>query len=251
MRRILFFGYGLIAYASFLAAFLYLIGFMGNLLVPKSIDSGVEGNLGGALAVNLVLILVFGLQHVIMARPGFKEWWTQFVPRPIERSTYVFLTNVILFILFWQWRPITTVVWDVSGGFMEPVLWSLFAFAWLLILITSFLINHFDLFGLRQVYLYLKGVPYTHLKFNTVGVYKYIRHPLMVGWILGFWSTPVMTVGHLFFAITTTIYIITTVPLEEKDLLHFLGEDYEKYLRRTPRYVPFLGNKEKEPEESL
>jgi len=247
MKRILFFGYGLFAYATFLAAFLYLIGFMGNLVVPKSIDSGVEGSLGGALAVNFALILVFGLQHVVMARPGFKEWWTQFVPEPIERSTYVLITNVIFFILFWQWRPITTVVWDASGGVLEPVLWALFAFAWGLILITSFLINHFDLFGLRQVYLYLKGVPYTHLKFNTVGIYKYIRHPLMVGWILGFWSTPVMTVGHLFFAVTMTIYILTTIPLEEKDLLHFLGEDYENYRRRTPRYIPFLGNINKDP----
>ena len=243
MRRVLFFGYGLFAYATFLAAFLYLIGFMGNLLVPKSIDSGVEVSLGGALAVNFLLILVFGFQHAVMARPGFKKWWAQLVPRPIERSTYVLLTNVIFFILFWQWRPITTVVWDVSGGVLEPVLWALFAFAWVLILITSFLINHFDLFGLRQVYLYLKNESYTHLKFNTVGIYKYIRHPLMVGWILGFWSTPVMTVGHLLFAVMTTIYIITTVPLEEKDLLHFLGEDYENYRRRTPRYIPFLGNR--------
>ena len=238
MKRILFFGYGLFAYATFLAAFLYLIGFMGNLLVPKSIDSGVENSLEGSLAINFILILAFGLQHVVMARPAFKEWWTQFIPKPIERSTYVLLTNVIFFILFWQWRPITTVVWDASGGGMEPVLWVLFASAWGLILVSSFLINHFDLFGLRQVYLYFKDEPYTHLKFNTMGIYKYVRHPLMVGWILAFWFTPVMTVGHLFFATTMTIYILATIPLEEKDHVHFLGEDYENYMRRTSRYIP-------------
>ena len=246
MKKVLFFGYGLFAYATFLAAFLYLIGFMGNFLVPKSIDSGVEGGLGGSLTVNFVLILVFGLQHVVMARPGFKEWWTQFVPKPIERSTYVLITNAIFLILFWQWQPITALVWDASGGVMEPVLWALFAFAWGLILISSFLINHFDLFGLRQVYLYLKGEPYTHLKFNTVGVYRYIRHPLMVGWMLAFWAMPVMTVGHLFFASMMTIYILATIPLEEKDLLHFLGEDYKNYQRQTSRYIPFLRNKGKD-----
>jgi methanethiol S-methyltransferase len=240
LKRILFLGYGLFAYATFLAAFLYLIGFMGNLLVPKSIDSGVEGNLGTSLAIDFILILVFGLQHVVMARPAFKEWWVRFVPRPIERSTYVLITNIIFFILFWQWQPITTVVWDTSGGVLEPTLWVLFTLAWGLILVSSFLINHFDLFGLRQVYLYWKGEPYTYLKFNTVGVYKYIRHPLMVGWILAFWPTPVMTVGHLLFAVMMTAYILITIPLEEKDLLHFLGEDYKNYQQRTPRYIPFF-----------
>jgi protein-S-isoprenylcysteine O-methyltransferase Ste14 len=240
MKRIFFLSYGLFAYATFLAAFLYLIGFMGNLLVPKSIDSGVEGNLGPALAIDFILILVFGLQHVVMARPAFKEWWVQFVPRPIERSTYVLITNIIFFILFWQWRPITTVVWDTSGGVLEPALWVLFTLAWGLILVSSFLINHFDLFGLRQVYLYWKGEPYTHLKFNTVGIYKFIRHPLMVGWILAFWATPVMTAGHLLFAVMMTIYILITIPLEEKDLLQFLGEDYKNYQQRTPRYIPFF-----------
>lgn len=245
MNRVIFFIYGVIAYLSFLAVYLYLIGFMGNFWVPKSIDSGIGGQGISSVLINFSLVLIFAVQHAIMARPEFKKWWVQFIPKPIERSTYVIITNLIFVLLVWQWRPMTSVVWDVGEGAAQTLIWVLFGMGWTLVVGSSFLIDHFDLFGLRQVYLNLIGKPYVHGEFRTTGLYKYIRHPLMGGWIVAFWSTPAMTTGHLFFAFTMTVYILIGIQMEEKDLVNILGEDYAEYRNKTSMLIPFTRKAEK------
>jgi protein-S-isoprenylcysteine O-methyltransferase Ste14 len=241
-RRALVFAYGLICYAVFLGTFLYAVGFIGNLLVPKSIDSAPQGPLAEALLGNTLLLGVFALQHSVMARPAFKRWWTKIVPEPVERSTYVLFSSLALLLLFWQWRPIGGVIWQVEAPLAQGLLRALFAFGWLLVLVSTFLINHFDLFGLRQVYLYLQGKPYTRLGFQTPGPYQVVRHPLYVGWLFAFWATPVMTVAHLVFAVATTTYILIAVQLEERDLVKEHGRAYEDYRRRVPMLIP-IGRK--------
>jgi len=244
MKRILFFLYGVICYFIFFGTFLYAIGFIGNILVPKSIDSAATIPLGEALLINTALLSLFALQHSLMARQGFKKWWTQFVPKPIERSTYVLFTSLCLILMFWQWQPLGGVIWNLEGNVLTTIMYSLYAFGWITVLITTFLINHFDLFGLRQVWLYLIGKKYTNLGFVTPGPYKLIRHPLYLGWLLVFWSTPVMTIAHLFFAVVTTAYIFFAIQLEEKDLVSIHGRDYAEYKNRTPMMFPF-GSKQK------
>lgn len=244
MKRVLFFLYGVICYFIFFGTFLYAIGFIGNLFVPKSIDSAVTTPLGEALLINTALLSLFALQHSVMARQGFKKWWTQFVPKPIERSTYVLFTNLCLILMFWQWQPLGGVIWNLEGSFITGIMYGLYAFGWITVLITTFLINHFDLFGLRQVWLYLVGKKYTNLGFVTPGPYKLIRHPLYLGWLLVFWSTPVMTVAHLLFAVVTTAYIFFAIRLEEKDLVSIHGRDYAEYKNKTPMMLPF-GRKQK------
>lgn len=239
MGRIISFLYGVLAHAGFLAVFLYLIGFLADFGVPKSIDSGETGPFGQALLVNVLLLAIFGIQHSVMARQGFKDLWTKIVPSHIERSTYVWISNLLMVLLFWQWRPMPGVVWDVEHPVGTLVLWGLFGLGWLVILIASFMINHFDLFGTRQVYLHLRGKEYTTLPFKVTGFYKYIRHPLMTGWITAFWATPHMTVGHLVFAIGTTVYILIAIQIEERDLVRFHGEAYEDYRRRVSMLLPF------------
>lgn len=241
MKRILVFAYGLANYIVFLGTFLYLAGFLGNLLVPRSIDAPAEGPLWSAILINTLLIGLFALQHTGMARPTFKRWWTKLVPEPIERSTYVLFTNVALIVLYWQWRPMGGVVWEVTNPTGRAVAWALFAFGWLTVLVTTFLINHFDLFGLRQVWLYLRGKPYTYLGFRMPGPYRMVRHPLYVGWITAFWATPTMTVAHLAFALGMTAYILVAIRFEERNLVEYHGESYANYRREVPMLIPRLG----------
>jgi protein-S-isoprenylcysteine O-methyltransferase Ste14 len=242
MRRIAAFLYGSASYAIFFATFLYAIGFVGNLVVPKSIDSSPEQPLGWALLINFGLLTLFALQHSIMARPAFKRWWTRFVPQPVERSTYVLFSSLALLLLFWQWQPMGGVIWNVENAIGRGLLFSGFAFGWSLVLVSTFLINHFDLFGLRQVYLYLRGREYTPLTFGTPGPYKHVRHPLYVGWLFAFWATPTMTAAHLVFALLTTAYILVAIQLEEHDLLTAHGESYAAYRRRVPMLIPRLSH---------
>jgi methanethiol S-methyltransferase len=236
-KRILVFVYGVVCYLAFFASFLYAIGFIGNFAVPKSIDSGPHRPFSYALAVNAILLGVFALQHSIMARQWFKRAWTRFVPTPVERSTYVLFSSLALLLLFWKWEPMGRVVWNADSGIGQFVLYGLFAVGWLIVLVATFLINHFDLFGLRQVWLYLRGVPYTPLQFRTPALYRIVRHPLYVGWLLVFWSAPLMTVAHLVFAIATTGYILLAIQFEERDLVRSHAE-YAEYRRRVPMLVP-------------
>ncbi len=238
MAGSLAFVYGTLAYTLFLGVFLYLIGFLGNVFVPKSIDSPAQAASGVALLVNLLLVSVFGLQHTVMARVRFKEWWTRFVPLPIERSTYVLFTCLVLGLIFWQWRPMPGVIWEVESFAGRVSLWALFWTGWALVLLSTFLIDHFDLFGMRQVHLYARGRAYRHLDFQISGLYRYVRHPLLLGFLIAFWVTPLMTVGHLVFAAAMTTYILVAVQFEERDLARFYGKPYEDYRRRVPMLLP-------------
>ena len=231
--------YGVVCYAAFFLTFLYAIGFVGNFAVPKTLDSGAEVGLGQAILVNLILLSVFAIQHSVMARPGFKKAWTKIVAEPVERSTYVLLSSAALILLFAFWQPMGGTVWEVEGSTGRAILYSLFGFGWALVLVSTFLINHFDLFGLRQVWLFFRGKEYTHLPFGTPGPYKLIRHPLYLGWLLAFWVTPSMTVAHLLFAIVTTAYILVANQFEERDLKKFLGQAYVDYCTKVPMIIPF------------
>jgi protein-S-isoprenylcysteine O-methyltransferase Ste14 len=238
MGRILAFVYGVVSYLIFFVTFLYAVGFVGNLIVPKSIDSGEPTLFTQALLINALLLGLFAIQHSVMARPGFKRWWTRFVPQPVERSTYVLLASLALILLFWQWRPLTDVVWSVENTVGRYILWALFFLGWAMVLVGTFLINHFDLFGLRQVYLYQRGKKYTELGFKTPFLYKVVRHPIMLGFIVAFWAAPRMTVGRLVFAIATTAYILIAIRLEERDIVSIHGTAYEEYRKQVSMLLP-------------
>jgi methanethiol S-methyltransferase len=240
-RRIAAFLYGVVCYAIFLGAFLYAIGFLVNFAVPKSIDSGAEVPFFEALAINAALLGIFALQHSVMARPWFKAAWTKVVPTQVERSTYVLFSSLALILLFWGWQPMGGVVWNVENDLGRLALYTSYGAGWLLVLVATFLINHFDLFGLRQVSLYLAGRPYTPLAFRTPGPYRLVRHPLYVGWLMVFWSAPTMTAAHLVFAIATTAYILIAIQFEERDLIHS-HKEYAEYRRRVPMLIP-IGSK--------
>jgi protein-S-isoprenylcysteine O-methyltransferase Ste14 len=240
MNRYLTIGYGAVCYVVFLAAFLYAIGFVGNLVVPRSIDRGVEASIGEAAVVNVLLLGLFAVQHSAMARPVFKRWWTRLVPSTIERSTYVLISSLVLLFMFWQWRTMPAIIWDVAWTPGRAVLWVLFAAGWMTVLLSTFMISHFDLFGLRQVYLAWRGTPYTDLQFRTSLLYRVVRHPLMLGFIVAFWAAPTMTAGHLLFAVATTGYILIAIQLEEHDLNAALGDQYRHYRGRVPMLIPRL-----------
>ena len=249
MKKILVFTYGVICYAIFFGTFLYAAGFIGNIFVPKSIDSGAAVPTWVALLSNAALLGLFAVQHSVMARPGFKKLVPKIIPAAAERSTYVLLSSICLILLFAYWQPLGGVVWEVQNQTARILLYALFAFGWLLVLVTTFLINHFDLFGLRQVWLYLRGKEYQPLGFVTPGPYKHVRHPLYVGWLFAFWATPVMTVAHLVFALATTAYILIAIRLEERDLMDIHGEAYKTYRRQVPMLIP-AGRKEMALQES-
>ena len=238
VKRIAAFVYGVICYVAFLGTFLYAVGFVGNLLVPKSMDSGREGPLAVALAVNLALLGLFAVQHSVMARPGFKRLLTRLIPEAAERSTYVLCSSLALIALFVYWQPIGGVIWNITDPAARSIVNGIFFLGFGLVLISTLLINHFDLFGLRQVWLYLKGTRYTHLEFRTPLFYRYVRHPLYVGWLMAFWATPTMTGAHLLFAIMTTAYILTAIRWEESDLIDVHGEQYENYRKQVPKIIP-------------
>lgn len=251
LKRVAFFIYGVVCYAIFLATFLYAVGFIGGFGVPKTLDGPGSGPRAVSIAIDAALLALFAVQHSVMARRGFKERWTRIVSPVVERSTYVLLSSAALLLLFWQWRPLGGVVWSVSDPAGRALLWSLFAFGWALVLVSTFLINHFDLFGLRQVWLSLRGKPYTPLTFGTPGPYRLVRHPLYVGWFFAFWMTPTMTLAHLFFALMTTAYILVAIQFEERDLIHAHGDSYEQYRRRVPMLIPFRRRRAAEPEIAL
>jgi protein-S-isoprenylcysteine O-methyltransferase Ste14 len=241
MRKLLAFSYGLAAYLVFFITILYAIGFVSGLLVPKTLDTGAVVPLAEAIIVNVLLMSLFAVQHSVMARPQFKAWWTRFVSPAIERSTFVLLASLALLLLFWQWRPIPDVLWQVADPQPAAVLTGIGLFGWVLVFLSTFMINHFELFGLHQVANYLAGRAMPALKFKTPFLYKVVRHPIYLGFIIAFWATPVMTMGHLLFAAVTTAYIFVGIALEERDLTAVFGDDYRRYRQRVAMIVPFLG----------
>ena len=240
MKKALFLLYGDVAYIIFFATFCYAIGFVSTILVPKHIDSVPQSPLGYALIVNAALLTLFALQHSIMARPAFKRWWTKIVPEPIERSTYVLLASLCLILLFEYWQPMGGVIWQVESELMQLLLKALCLVGFGIVLVSTFLINHFDLFGLRQVWFYFIGKKYEPLPFRTPFFYKYVRHPLYLGFMIAFWSTPTMTIAHLFFAIMTTVYMLTAIQFEENDLIKQFGTNYQEYKKTAPMIIPFV-----------
>jgi len=241
-KRVSILVYGVICYAVFFATFLYAIGWVGNLWVPRAIDTPREGPLGIALAIDLALLSLFAVQHSVMARPAFKRAWTKVVPVAAERSTYVLLSSLALIALFYWWQPLGGVVWQVESQLAQYAILGAYAFGWALLLLATFLIDHFDLFGLRQSWYGFRGQPMPPLEFRTPWLYRHVRHPIYLGWLLIFWSAPTMTVGHLVFAIATTAYILIAVQFEEHDLIEAHPE-YAEYRKRVPMLIPGLGGR--------
>jgi protein-S-isoprenylcysteine O-methyltransferase Ste14 len=238
-ERLSAFLYGLVAYLVFFVSFLYAIGFVSGSVVPKTIDSGEAAPAAGAVVVNILLMSVFAVQHSVMARRQFKQWWTQYVPKSVERSTYVLFASLALILLFWYWRPIPTVVWQIDNPQIAIAVSCLSMVGWLIVLTSTFLINHFELFGLHQVASNLSGRPMPAPRFRTPLFYKFVRHPIYLGFMIAFWAAPTMTIGHLLFAGVTTAYILVGILLEERDLVDLFGDDYRRYKERVSMLVPW------------
>jgi protein-S-isoprenylcysteine O-methyltransferase Ste14 len=239
VSRSIAFLYGAVAYFTFFGTILYAIGFVSGFIVPKTIDTGAPSPTGVALAVNLVLMSLFAVQHSVMARKPFKQWWTQYIPKSIERSTYVLLSSLALLLLFWQWRPMPAIVWQIEEPEMATVITGVSLLGWVIVFTSTFLINHFELFGLHQVANNLTGREMPTPTFRTPLYYKFVRHPLYLGFIIAFWAAPTMTVGHLLFAAVTTAYIFVGIMLEERDLIDLFGDEYRSYKRRVSMLVPW------------
>jgi protein-S-isoprenylcysteine O-methyltransferase Ste14 len=239
MGKVAVFFYGVVAYAIFLASFVYAIGFVSGIFVPKTIDDGPIVPLPEAILVNLALLSIFAVQHSVMARKPFKRWLTRFVPEPIERPTFVLLASLALALLLWQWRPMPEIVWQVNNPVFAAALTGLSLFGWLIVLMSTFMINHFELFGLHQVAAHLAGKKMPPAQFRTPGFYKLVRHPIYFGFLVAFWATPTMTQAHLLFAVVTTAYILVGIMLEERDLTADFGDDYRSYRQRVSMLVPF------------
>ena len=240
VKRVLALIYGVAAYLFFLGTLAYAVGFVGNIGVPKSIDSATRSSLGVAIAINALLLAGFAIQHSVMARQGFKRMWRRIVPKCVERSTYVFAASLALAQLFWQWRAITDTVWDLRGSVAGTILTISFWMGWAVLLVSTYLVNHFELFGLEQVWTYFHGREPQPASFRTPGFYRVVRHPIYAGFVIAFWSAPVMTVGHLIFSIATTGYILVGIAFEERDLITFYGQTYREYRQHVPMLVPFL-----------
>ena len=251
MKRYLIVGYGVAAYLLFLGAFLYLVGFVGDFAVPRSVSRGLPGPVAQAVLINVLLVGAFGIQHSVMARPAFKTWWTRIVPSSIERSTYVVLSSAVLVLLYWQWRSMPAVIWDARQPAGRMAVWALFWLGWAIALASTFMVSHFDLFGLRQVYLAWRGKPYTHIGFHARLLYRLVRHPLMLGFLIAFWATPTMTAGHLLFSIAMTGYILVAIQLEERDLVAALGDQYRDYRRDVPGLLPLKHSPRRQPTETV
>ncbi len=238
MKRWFFLTYGVAGHVAFLAVYAVLAAFVGGVILPKTIDGPVRDPAARAAAIDLVLVGLFVVQHSVMARPAFKQVWTRLVPQPIERATYVWMANAVTLLLVWQWRPIDIVFWSVEQPLVRGLLWVLFAAGWLAVPLVSLLINHFDLFGTRQVWLFWRKKPYTNLPFRTPSVYAHVRHPLYLGWMLAFWATPTMTVGHVLFAGSMTAYMMLAALVEERDLVAYFGREYRQYQEKVGMFVP-------------
>lgn len=244
MKKTIFFLYGVIAYLIFLVALLYAIGFVGNFIVPRSIDSGTDSPFWQAFLVDSLLLGIFAIQHSVMARPAFKKWWTGIINPAIERSTYVLLSSLALLLIYWQWQPMLSIVWQSNNQTVVLIINAVYFLGWLIVFFSTFMINHFELFGLKQIFENFKKKPTQPATFKTNFLYKIVRHPIMLGFIIAFWATPVMTLGHLVFSITTTLYILIAVKfLEEKDLRKFHGEEYEAYQKKVPMIFPFIAKR--------
>lgn len=250
MKKTLIFLYGAFAYILFLVVFLYIVGFIGNFAVPKTIDSGAETSFLQALLINSLLLSIFALQHSVMARPAFKKWWTTIIPEAAERSTYVLLSSLALALLCWQWQPVKAIIWEFENPTVITAMYVIYAIGWLTVLCSTFMINHFHLFGLQQIFLNLRNQKPGEMNFQKKLLYRIVRHPIMLGFLIVSWATPVMSMGHLMFAIIASLYIYIAVKfLEERDLRRELGVVYEQYQEEVPMLIPFTKIKGKRKEQ--
>jgi protein-S-isoprenylcysteine O-methyltransferase Ste14 len=242
-HRIAFLIYSAVCYVISLVAFVYGVGFVGNVIVPKGIDDGAASTLGTSIVINALLLSLFACQHSVMARPAFKRWWTTIVPEPIERSTYVLLTSLVLFVVYWQWRPMPNLVWDVGQSAIRWPILAAYYLGWLIVLAATFMLDHFEFAGLKQPWYYLRAKPLPEATFKMTLLYRYTRHPLILGFLIAFWAAPTMSQGRLLFASVTTVYSLVAIQIEEHDLMAIIGDDYRRYRTQVSMLIPMVPNK--------